>query len=233
MEYWDRNRMQNLVPKKIIEEVFEEFKSSAIRLGFNRCSILVFPTDASTSSPLLSINNWPDRWNEHFEHRYGYRNNPLIEYCHHSLLPVIWTQPLFDSILGFWGDLCCFGLAHGVSQSVHDHRGYISIFSFVQDNSAINPSQLYEQIGVMLWLINRTHMSLIDQLPVTAHPIQITQRELDVLKWTAEGKTSHEVARILSISERTVNFHVQSIINKLNVKNKTAAVIAAVKRRLI
>lgn len=48
-----------------------------------------------------------------------------------------------------------------------------------------------------------------------------------MLKLSADGKTAYEISRILSLSERTVNFHVHSAIQKLGVCNKIAAVIAA------
>ena len=56
---------------------------------------------------------------------------------------------------------------------------------------------------------------------------QLTARETEVMRWTAEGKTSSEIADILNISERTANFHIANAITKLNAPNKTAAVIRA------
>jgi LuxR family transcriptional regulator len=48
------------------------------------------------------------------------------------------------------------------------------------------------------------------------------------LRWSAEGKTASEIALILSISERTVTFHVVNAMQKLNVNNKISAVIRAI-----
>jgi LuxR family transcriptional regulator, quorum-sensing system regulator SolR len=48
-----------------------------------------------------------------------------------------------------------------------------------------------------------------------------------MLLWTAEGKTSSEAATILSLSERTVNFHINNAIMKLRAANKTQAVVKA------
>ena len=56
----------------------------------------------------------------------------------------------------------------------------------------------------------------------------LTPREREVLRWTAAGKTSCEIGIILGISARTVNFHVTSILSKLNAVNKTQAVVKAV-----
>ena len=56
---------------------------------------------------------------------------------------------------------------------------------------------------------------------------QLTAREIEVLRWTAEGKTSNEIAQILSISERTANFHINNILVKLGALNKTQAAVKA------
>ena len=61
----------------------------------------------------------------------------------------------------------------------------------------------------------------------------LTAKEKAVLKWAVGGKTCWEVGRILSISERTVKFHLHNIYAKLNVANRTQAVIAAARLRLL
>jgi LuxR family transcriptional regulator len=58
---------------------------------------------------------------------------------------------------------------------------------------------------------------------------QLSLREIDVLKLAADGKTAYESARILNLSPRTINFHVQEAIRKFEVNNKVSAVIAAAK----
>ena len=55
----------------------------------------------------------------------------------------------------------------------------------------------------------------------------LTGREIEILKWTAEGKTAAEIAIILSMKARTVNFHVANAVQKMGVCNKTAAVVQA------
>ena len=63
----------------------------------------------------------------------------------------------------------------------------------------------------------------------TRRPLQagLTRRETDVLAWMAQGKTDKEIATILEISPRTTSQHVSSILKKLKVENRTAAVVAA------
>ncbi|MCI3947179.1 helix-turn-helix transcriptional regulator [Pseudomonas syringae] len=56
----------------------------------------------------------------------------------------------------------------------------------------------------------------------------LTYREIEVLKWSAEGKTAGDIAIILCLKERTIHFHIASAIQKMGVCNKTAAAVRAV-----
>ena len=70
--------------------------------------------------------------------------------------------------------------------------------------------------------------NLIAQKNAPAVMPGLTQREREVLRWTAFGKTSDEIGMILGISARTVNFHVTMVLEKLEAVNKTQAVAKAV-----
>ncbi|MEM8877429.1 MAG: LuxR family transcriptional regulator [Pseudomonadota bacterium] len=61
----------------------------------------------------------------------------------------------------------------------------------------------------------------------------LTQRELDVLKWCAEGKTDWEVSVILGIGESTVRSHINSAMGKFSCGNRTALVVNAIRAGLI
>lgn len=61
----------------------------------------------------------------------------------------------------------------------------------------------------------------------------LTKQELTCLQWSAIGKTSWETGRILHISERTVNFHIQNACRKLGVHGRRAAVTEAMRKGLL
>lgn len=70
--------------------------------------------------------------------------------------------------------------------------------------------------------------------PRAAGPkVKLSNRESECVRWAAIGKTSWETACILSLSERTVNFHLSNAFAKLNVNNKQAAVAQAILQDLI
>jgi DNA-binding NarL/FixJ family response regulator len=63
--------------------------------------------------------------------------------------------------------------------------------------------------------------------------LHLTDREKEVLTWVGRGKTSSEIATILSLSERTVNFHCDHAMKRLDVINRTQAVATALAEGLI
>src|SRR5438067_406330 len=60
------------------------------------------------------------------------------------------------------------------------------------------------------------------------HGDNLTQRELEVLRLVAEGKTNHDIAQALFVSVGTVKVHVERIIDKLGVSDRTQAAVRAV-----
>jgi DNA-binding CsgD family transcriptional regulator len=61
----------------------------------------------------------------------------------------------------------------------------------------------------------------------------LSGREIEVLRWIKQGKTNIEISELLGISERTIKFHVQSIMKKLRCQNRVHAVSIAIEQGLI
>ena len=62
---------------------------------------------------------------------------------------------------------------------------------------------------------------------------ELTDREIQVIKLIADGKTNKEIGNTLTISEKTVKNHVRNIFQKLKVDDRTQAAIFAIQRGLI
>ncbi|MFI8381799.1 response regulator [Pseudomonas sp. NPDC079086] len=56
---------------------------------------------------------------------------------------------------------------------------------------------------------------------------QLTEREVEVLRWVACGKTNRDIGDILGLSPRTVNKHLEHVYVKLGVETRTAATSVA------
>jgi two-component system, NarL family, response regulator len=62
---------------------------------------------------------------------------------------------------------------------------------------------------------------------------ELTSRELEILQLLASGKCNADIATNLMITEGTVKFHVNKILSKLDVRDRTQAVITALRRGLV
>jgi NarL family two-component system response regulator YdfI len=82
-----------------------------------------------------------------------------------------------------------------------------------------------------------TRVLALTSRPVTApqsnEPVNLTDRELEVLQSVARGERSKEIAVQLGISERTVKAHLASIYSKLGVDSRAAAIAVAAQMRLL
>ncbi|MEL6939729.1 MAG: response regulator transcription factor [Cyanobacteria bacterium J06598_1] len=62
---------------------------------------------------------------------------------------------------------------------------------------------------------------------------ELTSRELDVLAMMVQGSSTTKLSEALNISEGTVKFHVNNILQKLNASDRTQAVVTALQRGLV
>jgi DNA-binding CsgD family transcriptional regulator len=70
-------------------------------------------------------------------------------------------------------------------------------------------------------------MHLFDLNTSTDWMPRLSPRQTEVLRWTAEGKTSWEISVIMRCTEATVNYHLKKLFVKLDAANKTHAVSKA------
>jgi DNA-binding NarL/FixJ family response regulator len=87
----------------------------------------------------------------------------------------------------------------------------------------------FEMLGAVIQNRLRRRQDAVQ--PKSEH--YLTGREREVLTWAGLGKTSGEIATILGLSERTVNFHFDQAMKRLGVTNRTQAVATAVAQGLI
>jgi DNA-binding NarL/FixJ family response regulator len=63
--------------------------------------------------------------------------------------------------------------------------------------------------------------------------IALNEREVEVLTWVARGKTSADIAQIIGLTKRTVDFHIDNAREKLGTATRTEAAVKAASGKLI
>jgi len=126
-------------------------------------------------------------------------------------------------------------MAHGT----HDTAGQVtSFFTFACRSGAIGPRQAYfvELVVPFLhaaWVRTQInwHAKSVGMKPAATG--LLTSRQREILDWIYRGKSNIEIGMILRISPLTVKNHVQKILRKLDVLNRTQAVGKALALRVL
>jgi transcriptional regulator EpsA len=136
-------------------------------------------------------------------------------------------------------ELTRIGASNLVAHGTHDASGQLtSFFAFACPAGGAGPRQAYfaELVVPFLhaaWV--RTQVNWLAKSP-GANQVEaglVTSREREVLEWIYRGKSNIEIGMILKISPLTVKNHVQKILRKLDVLNRTQAVGKALALRIL
>jgi len=100
--------------------------------------------------------------------------------------------------------------------------------AILDDRSLTGAHEWLEQLG-STWHAETESNRILVRFGL-AKPIELTPRELEVIRLVAEGLSNKEIGQLLAISPRTVNFHLDNLFAKLNVRSRTEAAILALRQ---
>jgi len=232
MQSWREDWLHRLTDCDGSEQrVFDEVADIIQTIGFQYCSFGLHLPSIGRDAQDLWLTNYPQHW---LQSRYFANDfqtiDPVIKAALRSLAPVTWTEDHFDDQPG-WEKASSHGVYYGWTLAMHGHNGETGLISYARNDPELGDDELDRIEGKLVWLshaANSTIENIIARKDMEPLVQELTAREREVLRWTAAGKTSYEIGIILSISARTVNFHVTSILGKMHAVNKTQAVVKAV-----
>jgi LuxR family transcriptional regulator len=153
-------------------------------------------------------------------------DNLIFHNMRNEMLHDIWDSPTISEQAKFCGDL---SKSVGISVPLHTPNGrHFGIWLVMQKTIADKSD--FDQLVYSCKLVFQNFFNEIilpDSMPV------ISPRELEVIRWSSEGKTSVEIAIILGLSEHTINSYTTKILQKLQVVNRAQMVAKAIRMGLI
>jgi len=110
----------------------------------------------------------------------------------------------------------------------------VSLESLVEAIEAVNRGETLIQPAVTERVM-RGYTELTGETKIDSDPIQepLTQREIEILRLMAGGYSNKEISRAIFKSEGTIKNHVSNILAKMNVRDRTRAVLKALELGLI
>lgn len=230
MDSWQEMQIQSLLSASNEFDLFAALTRAAGDLGFEYCAYGMRMPLSISRPKVFMLNNYSQDWQRRYAQENYLAVDPTVAHGTRSVMPVVWTESIFASCRPFWEEARAHGLRVGWAQSCHDAKGVGGLLTLARSHDNLSPQELDDRSLKMSWLAQAAHENMARLLVPKLMPeamVELSDREIEVLRWTAEGKTSSDVSEIMQITVRTVNFHVNNILIKLGASNKTAAAIKA------
>jgi DNA-binding CsgD family transcriptional regulator len=221
------------------DELLGEVVRFIRQLGFETVTAMAVADHFGRDSEFASVDNTPAGFRELFENRDRSRRDPVMQHCKRAALPIIWNRDTYTSRGQGerWEEQAVHGYCVGIALALHLPNGQHFMLGIDRDRPLpLDRSEVSRMVAdLYLFAIHAQDAALRVLLPLLneADAPDLTQRELECLRWTMEGKTAWEVGRILGISEQTVVRHVNSATHKLGCVHKHHAVVKALRLGLI
>lgn len=218
------------------EAVFAALLSATQALGFEHCAYGLRIAVPVSNPKVITLNNYPTEWKERYQEAGYLAVDPSVRHGVLTRRPLVWTDDVFAPVQDFWSEAREHGLRVGWAQSSLDGSGVGGMLTLSRSADVLTGAELELKETEMRWLVQAAHLSLsrLMQPKFTVQPDNpLTPREIEVLKWSADGKTASEISDILLIAVPTVNFHIKNVVLKLKAANKTAAVVRALMSGLL
>lgn len=228
MKSWQEDLLSITDSVRCEQTVFRKIEAAARALGFEYCAYGLRVPHPFSSPKIIVLNNYAASWWVRYVSEAYLQTDPTVLHGRRSPSPLVWNDRVSGAARQLWDEAQCCGLRVGWTQSNLDALGVAGMLTLSRSHEALSAAELASQETKMRWLVNLAHLTLSGILASRLRErIQLTAREIEVLRWTADGKTSGEISTILAVSEHTVNFHIKNSVVKLQTTNKTAAVVRA------
>lgn len=189
---------------------------------------------------LQKIMTFPTDWTEYYQSRRYEAIDPVFHAALFRRRPFHWrdlTTPRGEFTprqRGMIAEAAAVGMAHGLTVPLFGPDGEHAIVSVASMDPLEKCPVRTSALAAVVTHFHMVHQELTER-GIDAEPAAVTlfPREREVLLWSARGKTSWEIGRILHLAERTVDHYVADAMAKLDAPNRVAAVLKATRHGLI
>jgi LuxR family transcriptional regulator len=229
IKLWLEEQWQTLLTARNQQDLLQHLVKTAELLGFDYCAFGLRAPYPLTAPKTMLMNNYPVVWQQRYDTNHYLAHDPIVQHGLHSTAPLVWSGEQAKS--PFWEEALFHGVSHGWSQAYCNAQNFSGMLSLARSAEPLGAKELAEKEPVFSWLTQLAYAGFYPFMApklTTRLDIMLTEREKEILRWTADGKTAGEIAEIMAIGERTVHFHIIHILDKLGAANKTAATVQAV-----
>lgn len=221
----------------------EEFRDEIVRftqrLGFETVSAITIVDRGLGKADIITVDNTPDDFAEPYRDVRSARRDPVLQHCKRQSVPIIWDRQTYvaSGAADLWEHQASYGYCTGIAMALHLPEGKHFLLGVDRDQALPHDPDELQRVVADLQLFAVHAQDAAVRLLAPADPPDfkpaLTRRELEVLRWTLEGKTAWEVGAVIGITERTAVLHLTNAMHKLGCFSKHQAVLKALRLGLI
>jgi len=203
-------------------------------LGFGIISGALVVEHAAGRVSTFHLGNTPEAFQSTFQNTDVGKRDPVMRRLKRLSAPFVYDQSTYvnEQAGDLWEMQALFGYKTGIAMALHLPGGKHFVMGVDRDQPLPGDDVLVTRMMADLQLL-AVHAQetairlLVPQALEVQYLPRLTERELEILKWTGEGKSAWAVGQILNISEHNVKYHIKRILMKLAVGSKHQAVAKA------
>jgi LuxR family quorum sensing-dependent transcriptional regulator len=220
-----------------ISSLTQSFTAVISEFGFSRFSIERFlQSDHERRTSASIARNWPRSWVDHYVNEKYFSHDRVAHFAYTQIRPWTWAEiksqiPSTPKLVQMEAEIAEIGIVDGLVLALHDSSSLQGIMSLGAERP-VTISAWERKLLHMVCLHAQIRATEFRDSQRRALP-QLSDREREVLKWVAIGKTLWETSTILAIGEDTVAKHTRSAREKLGASTTTQAVVQAMRTKQI
>lgn len=202
----------------------------AHELGFGIISGALVVEHTAGRVSTFHLGNTPDAFKNSFASTKVGKRDPVMRRLKRLSAPFVYDQSLYvnEEAGDLWEMQALFGYKTGIAMALHLPGGKHFVMGVDRDQPLPGDDAVVTRMMADLQLLavhaQETAVRLLAPKSLEMQYLPgLTEREIEILKWTAEGKSAWSVGQILSISEHAVKYHIKKILVKLGVASKHQA----------
>lgn len=210
----------------VITNRFQRYIENA---GFSSAICLILDRRRPLEADDILMSTRPGPWFDSYVAEGHMSADPILAALTTQDRPFAWSDVVDRSRLDRAGrNVMSLAAAHGMEEGfvvpISDTRQPTGLVSLAgprlrlqrEDRAALSLVSVY--VHQRLVALRRRHAKA---------NVPLSQRELEIVRWIAAGKSDWQIGQILSISAKTVNYHVENVKRKFGVASRIQAVVAA------
>jgi LuxR family quorum sensing-dependent transcriptional regulator len=220
-----------------IEEVTAELWHVSSSFGYESFCISELPLPSQSLQECILLCGWPEGWLDRYVAADYVNFDPVARKLRQATMPFFWSEARYDkedvNASRIMNEARDFGLAEGLAVPIYSLQGTQATVTFGAPRFDLSEHSRAALHLIAIYAHGCIGSIRNDPDRHRGSGPRLSPREIECLKWIADGKTTWEISVILSLSERTVREYVDSASKKLGATNRPHAVAAALRRAVI